>query len=105
MPQAADWTERWIEYATYNTCFANWLGRVDALCERFVGMSFEGVIASESLDPHEAFYTLDASPEQFFQESVIPMLESEHGADFIQCNMASLALWGDGDRGAIDEER
>lgn len=84
----------WGRIAQHNTCFVTWLKRADMLCDRLLDIELFALVESREIDPSDSFYS-DHSPERFVQDCVIPMLEQEHGAEFIYHLLSEMAMWGD----------
>jgi hypothetical protein len=84
----------WDEIAQYNTCFAQWLRSVDALCERFLDLSFQFMIERGDFVPEDSFYEEQLTPEKFFCDCVVPYVALENGEEFVEELIGDLGMWG-----------
>jgi len=80
-------------YANFNTCYAVWLAKVDALCGRLLNIELMHLIESEGLDPIE-YYEENVHPDQYFAGVVVPAIENEQGGEFIDEVIGLEAMWG-----------
>jgi hypothetical protein len=94
----SQWNERTISadiqsFANYNTCYAVWLAKVDALCGRLLNVELLQLLESESIDPLEDFEQ-GVHPDKFFADVLVTVIEQEQGADFIEEVIGIEAMWG-----------
>jgi hypothetical protein len=84
----------WGPYAQNDPTYMQWLERVDRLCDRLMDIQFEALVLSQEIDPSDDFFG-GTSPELFVQTCIVPMLEQEHGAEFIYDLIGEQLMWGD----------
>lgn len=80
-------------FANFNTCYAIWLAKVDALCRRLLNIELMHLIETEGLDPIE-FYEEDIDPDMYFAGVVVPIIEQEQGGGSIDEVIGLEAMWG-----------
>lgn len=80
-------------FANFNTCYAVWLAKVDALCNRLLNVELLQLIESDGIDPWD-YWDDGTRPEKFFAEVLVTHVESDQGADFIDEVIGLEAMWG-----------
>lgn len=83
----------WINLANNDHEYAEWLERIDTLCNNLINLSFVDFIEHECFDPLQA-YRDGVRPEKFVVEYVIPQLQLEHGPSLIYETVGENAIWG-----------
>jgi hypothetical protein len=81
------------EYASFNTCYAVWLAKVDALCGRLLNVELLQLLESDGIDPWEDWNS-GVRPERFFSAVLVPHIELDQGAEFIDEVIGLEAMWG-----------
>ena len=93
MPEVSNETyERCLQEASFDSCYATWIQRVDQICGRFLDVSFIDL----ELEAFEARDYFDAcmKPETYFKDVLVPAFELDYGCDFVEELIADNAMWG-----------
>src|SRR6266576_2445783 len=89
-----DWANKWLKDANFDSCYAEWLGRLDQLCERFLDIRFGDIKDLADFDTRDAYHIQKCRPEQYFKEFVVPYMQNEHGLEFINEHIGEKVMWG-----------
>jgi len=84
--------QQYLTKANFDTCFADWLRRVDQLCQRFLDATFLD-LEEDAFEPRD-YFDAGMRPEIYFKDVVIPVFELDFGCDFVEELIAENAMWG-----------
>lgn len=84
----------WMEYAQFDSCYAEWLERLDDLCHHMLNIRFLDLIEHSDFDPRDDYYTDQIRPDAYLQDKIIPHLQYDSGAEFVFEMMAENIIWG-----------
>src|ERR1700741_929089 len=81
-----------LRYAQFDTCYAVWLAKVDALCGRLLNLGLLEVLDADGLDPYDE-YIRGMTPDRYFADVFVTHCEVEQGCSFIDEVIGIEATW------------
>lgn len=85
----------WLAFANNDPAYANWLERVDDLCDRLLDVRFADLIEVGDFDPLDTYrHGGGVRPDRYVVDYIIPYLQNDHGADMVFEIIGESVLWG-----------
>lgn len=83
-----------LRFADYDEEYAAWLQRIADLCERFVNVLLTDLLDSLADVPPWEMFVQGESPERYFVETVLNILENDFGVDYLDEIVHDNVMWG-----------